>query len=473
MNIIFNIIMLVIMVPSILFIFLYEYPKKWREKKYIYGVLNRTEFKEEKTAERVDEIVSICRKNARWVFIISLILMVGFCFIPDFTIRLIVWTSFVLVDLVLMFVPFAKGNSELKSLKREMGIVSGKGVVYTDLKGAGSIHALKISSILVPSIIGTVFFLTALLNDLGLVKLVGLLPGQYPYQARLMTGMTGALLFISFIMIPIAFMMDGIRNEVISEDSDINKNYNRAKKKNMADFMVLFSWINTSIIIIMMIVMCIWDNQILYLAVYTLYMLGIMIGGFIFAKRNMAIERRYKKDTSLEADDDDNWILGQIYYNPDDKRLNITKRAGVGSTVNIAHPVGKIIGVVSIFLVILTFVLLIYVGVLSKTPMVLRIENGNLICHQMKDDYRIPISSIDNIVMGLDSGTLKLRKESGYDMDPIYKGKFAVNDESGCIVFINLDSKYFMTFSVDGKTYYISGQSDEETEGIYNAVLEQ
>jgi hypothetical protein len=85
--------------------------------------------------------------------------MVLFCFIPDFSIRLIAWSFFVFVDLVLMLVPFTKGNSEMKSLKRELGIASKKGVVYTDLKGAGAIHALKISSILVPNIIATVFFL--------------------------------------------------------------------------------------------------------------------------------------------------------------------------------------------------------------------------------------------------------------------------------------------------------------------------
>jgi len=473
MNIIFDIIMLVIMVPTVLFLFLYEYPAKWKDKKYIYGVLNRTEFKEEKAAERVDEIASTCRKNAKWLLFISLILMVLFCFIPDFTIRIIVWTTFVFLDLVLMFVPFSKGNSEMKSLKRELGIASEKGVVYTDLKGAGSIHALKKSSIIVPSIIAAVFFLAALLNDIGVVKLVGLLPGQFAYQARLMTGMTGALLFISIMLIPIALMMDGIRNEVISEDSDINANYNRAKKKNMADFMVLFSWINTVIIIIMMIMMCIWDNQLIYLALYAVYMFAIMVGVFIYGKRQRQIEKRYKKETSVETDDDDNWILGQIYYNPDDKRLNITKRAGVGSTVNMAHPVGKIIGIVSVLLLIFTFMMLIYIGVLSKTPMVVRLSDGNVICHQMKDDYIIPISSIDEISMGSDTSKLKLRKEAGYDMPPMNKGKFNINDEGGCITFLDLDTKNYIIISAEGKKYYINAPSNEETEKIYNEVVNQ
>jgi len=472
MSIIFNIIMLVIMIPCVLFIFLYDYPAKWRDKKYIYGVLNRAEFKEEKVAVRVDEIASACRKNAKWLLFVSLILMVLFCFIPDFSIRLIVWTSFIFVDLVLMFVPFTKGNSEMKSLKRELGIASEKGVVYTDLKGAGAIHTLKKSGIIVPSILATVFFLAALLNDIGVIKIVGLLPDQNAYQARLMTGMTGSLLFISFMLIPIAFMMDGIRNEVISEDSDINANYNRAKKKNMADCMVMFTWINTAAIILMMIMMCIWDNQILYLGLFAVYMLSIMIGIFLYAKRQKAIEKRYKKETSVEIDDDDNWILGQIYYNPNDKRLNVTKRVGVGATVNMAHPVGKMIGVVAILLLIFTFVELIYVGILSQSPMVLRVEDGNVICHQMKDDYAISISDIEDISLGSDSSSLKLRKESGYDMEPKYKGKYSIDDESGCISFLDLDTKAYIVIRADGKKYYINAPSDEETQKVYNEVVE-
>lgn len=473
MNIIFSIIMLVIMVPCVLFIFFYDYPAKWIDKKYIFGIRNRTEFKEEKVALRVDEIVSSCRKKAKLLLILSLILMVLFCFVPNFSIRLVVWTTFIFVDLVLMFVPFTNGHSELKSLKRELGLASEKGIIYTDLKGAGAVHALKKSSLIVPNIIATVFFLTALLNDLGVVKLVGLLPGQQAYQARLMTGMTGALLFVSFMIIPIAFMMDGIKNEVISEDSDINANYNRAKKKTMANFMVLFTWINTAVIILMMITMCIWDNQLIILGLFALYMLSVMTGAFLFGARQKMIENRYKKETSVEIDDDDNWILGQIYYNPDDKRLNITKRVGVGTTVNMAHPAGKILGVIAILMVIFTFVMLIYIGVLSQTPMVVRIENRNVICHQMKDDYSIPISSIDDIALESDSGKLKLRKEFGYDMAPIYKGKFSIDDESGCITFLDLNTKSYITVSADGKKYYINSTSDEETVEIYNDVVNQ
>ncbi|MCR5292418.1 MAG: hypothetical protein K6E28_05980, partial [Eubacterium sp.] len=124
-------------------------------------------------------------------------------------------------------------------------------------------------------------------------------------------------------------------------------------------------------------------------------------------------------------------------------------------------------------LLLFIFVELIYVGVLSQTPMVIRVEDGNLICHHMKDDYTIAISDMEDITMSSDSGKLKLRKESGFNMEPMYKGKYNVNDESGCIVFLNLDTKNYINVSAGGKNYYINGPSDEETEKIFNLVLEQ
>ena len=105
--------------------------------------------------------------------------------------------------------------------------------------------------------------------------------------------------------------------------------------------------------------------------------------------------------------------------------------------------------------------------------MELKVEDGNVICHQLKDDYVIPISSIEEISMESDSGKLKLRKESGYNMPPMNKGKFNVDDESGCITFLDLDTQKYIIVRSQGKKYYINASSDEETEKIYEEVAEQ
>lgn len=62
--------------------------------------------------------------------------------------------------------------------------------------------------------------------------------------------------------------------------------------------------------------------------------------------------------TSFE-EDDDYWNLGStIYNNPDDPALFVNKRIGVGMTINIARPMGKVILALSLIILIVSLVAL-------------------------------------------------------------------------------------------------------------------
>jgi hypothetical protein len=472
MNRVLDIVMLIIMVPTALLLYFIEFPKKWMDRKYIFGVRNREEYKNENVISRINDISSGCRKIATLILIGGFIFMGIITLIPDAVLRMSIWSMFILAYIIIQMIPFARGNSEMKSFKNEIGIASKKGITYTDLKGAGAVHALKISQLIIPNVIGAVFFIAALLSDLGLIKLHGILPELDSNKTLMLSGFAGSFFFLGLLMIPVGLLTDRSRNEVISDDSDININYNRAKKKNWADINVAWVWSNTIFIMLSMILMFIWPEEMLFMAIYVAYLLLIMMGCFIFARKSLAIDRRYKKETTVEIDDDDNWLLGSIYYNPDDKRLNVEKRVGIGSTVNAAHPVGKSIYIISILVILGTYVSLVYVVLMSRTPLTLRVENGNVICHHMKDDYTIPISSIENPEIGEKTNELDLFRVYGTAMDPIEKGVYNVNGEKNCVVFLNLDSNNYITFKADGKVYYINGNNTEETQLIYQKLTD-
>ena len=78
-----DIIFVVIMIPTLLIMFFYEYPAKWNERKFIFGVRNREEFKEEKAASEIGKIVSSARKQAVIILICSFIIMGLLMLIPD------------------------------------------------------------------------------------------------------------------------------------------------------------------------------------------------------------------------------------------------------------------------------------------------------------------------------------------------------------------------------------------------------
>ena len=195
-------------------------------------------------------------------------------------------------------------------------------------------------NVVIPNIVGGIAILAAFLYDAGIITFGGKVPdGSYE-----ITWMLGAFMIIGLMMIPIALLIDRMRNEVISEDSDINKNFNRAKKKNWADTNTAMVWVNTIFMVVCLPAMILFNNMdTVYLVMMVIYMALLIICIGLYAKRSLAIDRRYRKETSIEVDDDDFWILGTIYYNPDDKRLNVEKRSGLGATVNMAHPVGKAI----------------------------------------------------------------------------------------------------------------------------------
>ena len=131
MDLSMDIVLLIIMVPTLLIMFFYEYPSKWSERKFIFGVRNREEFKEEKAVLEIDKIVSKTRKQAIGFMICSFALMGLIMLIPDEMIRMTVWVFFIIADLFIFSIPFMRSNREMKTLKRELGIGS-SGTIYLE-----------------------------------------------------------------------------------------------------------------------------------------------------------------------------------------------------------------------------------------------------------------------------------------------------------------------------------------------------
>ncbi len=89
---------------------------------------------------------------------------------------------------------------------------------------------------------------------------------------------------------------------------------------------------------------------------------GVLIAGFFFLflptqrsriKANRSTERH--PTSPIFRDDDRYWVGGFFYKNPDDPEMFVPKRYGLGWTVNLGHPWGKVflIGTLLLPLVIL------------------------------------------------------------------------------------------------------------------------
>lgn len=356
-----KLIMFVCVVPTALILCAIGFPKDPQKRKMIFGVRDVPEFHANGAADKVREIVSANRRTAliitALVCLISIILLI----LPATGITMLAWLLLVFA-MLLISVPFGKGNTELKSLKKELGVTK-SGVVYTDLSNTDTIHALKLPWIILPNAValaGTVF---AVLVDFGVIRITESLA----CEKYALTAMSLSFFSLAVMFVPIAIVMDRTRNMVISRDSNVNANYNRAKKKTWADLLTAMSWVNALFLTGYSILCMFLNNDMVILGGTLVYTVLLMLIVVIGAVNQRAVEKRYERDTDLELqDDDDKWIFGMFYYNPNDSRINVEKRFGYGATINIAHPAGKVITVITALLLLGSIIFLVYLAVTGQ-----------------------------------------------------------------------------------------------------------
>ena len=351
---IIKLVMFICIVPSVFMMYVLGFSSNPGRKKMIMGVRDNPKFHEGEAAKKFDEIVGSARKAGLIITVLVILISVILLCLPVNDGTILAWVLLAFAMLIFTAVPYGKANTELKTLKKELGITK-SGVTYADLTSTNTVHALKLPWIILPNVLALIAAAAAILIDLGVIG-TGTASGKYE-----LTTMSMSLLFVAILFVPIAVLMDNTRNIVISRDSSINANYNRAKKKTWADLFTAVSWANALCLIANVILMVFTNSETALMAGilgYTAVLMVIVALGVISQKR---VEERYTRDTELELiDDDDAWILGMFYYNKNDTRLNVEKRLGFGATINLAHPAGMVIGVISALIIIGSLIMCIF-----------------------------------------------------------------------------------------------------------------
>ena len=65
----------------------------------------------------------------------------------------------------------------------------------------------------------------------------------------------------------------------------------------------------------------------------------------------------YRPIGPIDRSDDRYWLAGVIYNNPDDPEMIVPKRFGLGWTLNLGHPTGKLIMIAMLLLPIALMIL--------------------------------------------------------------------------------------------------------------------
>lgn len=170
------------------------------------------------------------------------------------------------------------------------------------------------------------------------------------------------------------------------------------------------------------------------------------------------------------VDEDDHWIGGVLYYNPDDSHLMINTRVGMNSTFNLARPAGKVI----MALMIALFAAIPFGGVfmkrLGEQEIEISVSEETIRAEAGMTEYEIPLEEISEIRL-LDELPEGFRRKVGTGMENLSKGTFGSDSYPSLKVILDPQvSPYILIGTYDGMYYLFGMHSSDSTLEIMRQI---
>lgn len=184
--------------------------------------------------------------------------------------------------------------------------------------------------------------------------------------------------------------------------------------------------------------------------------------------KNISIEKDGQdKDTLIiNREDDDNYIFGMIYYNPNDPAFFVEKRAGVGWTVNVARPMGKVAMALTALLIVGTIVMTVYASTSMKVDLQIREQVVTI-----KGMYSENIDRKDIVELSFEKSLPQIAaKQNGGAIGNKKVGYFRTKDGEKVKLFIEDDKNSVIKIATKEKTIYVNYEEKEKTEALFNEL---
>lgn len=153
-------------------------------------------------------------------------------------------------------------------------------------------------------------------------------------------------LFIPLIMllIPLSYpMVIRTKTPFVSKNSDLAKTYMRHYERINAVSYIQVSFAVNAFFIVLVLSMIYSPSNLLFVSLllgFVVILIGIMVNA---TRKNQTLHKDFFNEDDLSITESKAKYKWGAYYDPADTRLFVPKRIGMGVTINIARPAGKII----------------------------------------------------------------------------------------------------------------------------------
>ena len=169
------------------------------------------------------------------------------------------------------------------------------------------------------------------------------------------------------------------------------------------------------------------------------------------------------------VDEDEKWIWGMFYYDPNDTHLVVNARIGMNTTVNLAKKSGRVIVGATSVLMLLMPLFGVWAMAEERSPVTLTLTDTALVARHGWDDYEIPLEDIDQVQL-LQEPPTGLRRVAGTGMDTVRKGRYQSDEYPKLTLCMNPQVGPWLLITMDDGTVYLVGDSQGNVADIYQQM---
>jgi hypothetical protein len=289
----------------------------------------------------------------------------------------------------------------------------------------------------------------------------------------------GVVLFYLIISLWIYYMIKRLPVKAVTTDEAINMKVNDINKSYWSRMLYAMLVMFSVVTIAMVVGVIDPDRSLIFMTVIILLVVFGLVAYVFYAMFKMRDETMQVIGQTQEVfneNEDDSWRYG-VYYNKNDKRVNIPSRVSMNISLNFGNRVGKVItGILIVFLLALPIFITrqLFIYDFSPEPFTVSVSGNDLVLKNKAAlaNTKIPLNDIKDVAE-VSTSSLKAQKTSGTASDHYYVGTFSVNGKESSMLIDRMTPKAIKITTKNGKQYFINYKNVEQTENALEIIALQ
>ncbi|MCR5795400.1 MAG: hypothetical protein K6G61_08700 [Solobacterium sp.] len=421
-----------------------------------YMLINETKFKknivigvtlpnEAHDDPEVNRITDTFKKQTWGVCIALTVLFLLMLVVPN-KMKMTMWMIGIELTIICPYIPYIFSRRKLLDLKNERGWVQEKRIVTVNTSALSSQKWLS-AWLFVPPVI---LCLVPILFDRDFMFIYILL----------------AVMCASFW----AGYRYLYRNkaEMVDENIELTKALSQIRKYNWGKMWLVTSYAMAAYCLTMALME---KTAVFGFAAMILITVFVCYAALRIEMRTRKIQENLTRNSGSEwyVDDDDKWIGGILYFNPDDSRWVINSRIGTNSSVNIATVPGKIMMVLLVLLMLGLPFMGVFMDSLGSQPIEMAVTEETVTVKSGMKTYTVEKDDIAETELLAELPAL--RRKWGTGMDTYLEGKFSSDSMGAVNVMLDPTQGPFILIKTEDGAYYLFGTRDQQnTIGMYEQI---